>query len=192
MVYHAHTMMLHASLRWPEVSDASLWPMALSYAVYLWNITPSMDTGLALLELFSGSKFDFPLIHNTHVWGCPVYVLDPHLQDGKKLPKWKPRARRGCFVGNSLQHASAIGKILNLTTLTISPQYHIVYDDWFSTIYNEEHEILANWGDLLIHNQVWVLPDDVIGPPLHHEWLDPAELKIFEYEMAQKDLKLVS
>ena len=92
MVYHAHTMMLHASLRWPEVSDASLWPMALSYAVYLWNITPSMDTGLAPLELFSGTKFDFPLICNTHVWGCPAYVLDPHLQDGKKLLKWKPRA----------------------------------------------------------------------------------------------------
>ena len=79
-----------------------------------------------------------------------------------------------------------------MTTLTISPQYQIVYDDWFLTVYNEEHEIPANWGDLLIHNQAWVLPDDVIGPPLHRECLDPVKLKTLDYEMVQKDLKLAS
>ena len=83
-------MMLHASLCWPEVSDASLWPMALSYAVYVWNITPSMDTRISPLEFFLETKFNFSIIQNTQVWGCPAYILDPHLQDGKKFPKWKP------------------------------------------------------------------------------------------------------
>ena len=44
---------------------------------------------LHLLELFTGVALDsFAHLECSHVWGCPVYVLDPKLQDGKKLPKW--------------------------------------------------------------------------------------------------------
>jgi len=85
-----------------------------------------------------------------------------------------------------------IGEILNLTTLTTSSQSHIVYDDWFSTIYNQEHELTADWGELLIHNWVWVLPNDVVGPPLYKEWLDSAEIKQRDCNSMQCDLKLAS
>jgi hypothetical protein len=43
--------------------------------------------------------------------GCPVYVLDPKLQDGQKIPKWDPRSRRGMFVGVSNAHSSIVGRI---------------------------------------------------------------------------------
>lgn len=34
-------------------------------------------------------------LRRTHVWGCPVYVLEPRLQDGQKIPKWEPREKGG-------------------------------------------------------------------------------------------------
>ena len=117
VVGRARTMMLHAALHWPEVADTQLWPMALSYSVHLWNVTPRLDSGFSPLEVFTGCKQEFDLdVRTLHVWGCPAYVLDPVLQDGKKLPKWKPRARRGVFLGKSDRHASTIGNILNLAT----------------------------------------------------------------------------
>ena len=66
-----------------------------------------------------------------HGWGCPNFVLDPKLQDGKKLPKWSPRSCLGCFVGYSGSYLSTKSSILNLYTGFVSPQYHLVHDDWF-------------------------------------------------------------
>jgi hypothetical protein len=42
------------------------------------------------------------------------------------------------FVGASHAHSSNIGRILNLRTGHVSPQYHVVYDDLFSTVPNAE------------------------------------------------------
>ena len=86
-------MMLHAALHWPEVADTALWPMALSYAVHLWNITPREESGCSPLEIFTGTKQIELNLQSAHIWGCPVYVLDLVLQDGKKLLKWKPHSR---------------------------------------------------------------------------------------------------
>jgi hypothetical protein len=60
-------------------------------------------------------------LQRAHVWGCPVYVLDPTLQDGKKLPKWHARARRGLYVGVSPEHFSTVGRVLNTETGYVSP-----------------------------------------------------------------------
>ena len=45
---------------------------------------------IAPADLFSGSQFPCHKLKNVHTWGCPVYVLDTTLQQGKKLPKWQP------------------------------------------------------------------------------------------------------
>ncbi|MGH7974178.1 MAG: hypothetical protein ACREBR_01535, partial [bacterium] len=135
----ARILMLHASMRWPEEADSSLWPFALSYAAHLWNTTPRASCGgLSPMEIFTSTKDEYSQINHAHVWRCPAYVLDRSLQDGKKIPKWRPRSRRGMFVGISPEHASTIGEILNLTTGSISSQYHVVYDDWFSTVYSPD------------------------------------------------------
>jgi len=85
----ARTMMLHAALHWPEAADLALWPFAMDYAVWLWNHMPHLQNRLAPVELFTGGKLPNDLLHldRCHVWGCPSYVLDPVLQDNKKLPK---------------------------------------------------------------------------------------------------------
>ena len=128
----ARAMLLHAIIMWLDQANLELWPFALEHAVYLWNHLPKQHSLLASLELFSGTKFSsYNPLRRAHVWGCPVYVLDPKLQDGKKIPKWTPRSRRGQYLGVSPVHSSTIGRILNLRTGYVSPQYHVVYDDSF-------------------------------------------------------------
>jgi hypothetical protein len=169
-------MMLHAALHWPAMMDASLWPMALSHSAHLWNITLREESGLAPLEIFASAKFQFPIVQAQHVWGCPVYILDPHLQDGKKIPKWQPRSHRGMFVGYLKDHMTSIGCVLNVMMRSITPQFHIIYDDWFLTIANEGQEPPPNWQDLIEHQSEIILDDLGTAPELHIGWMDDMEL----------------
>ena len=115
------------------------------------------------------------------VWGCPVYVLDPTVQDGKKLPRWKPKSRRGQFLGFSKRHANTVGLIRNLTTGSISTQFHVVYDDWFTTIpstvgVHDEEEVPDTWEDLLAFQRVRYWDGEDGDPPeLTDDWLDDEE-----------------
>ena len=43
----ARAIMIHASLRWTDVSEKDLWPMALTHAVYLHNSIPKQYHGLS-------------------------------------------------------------------------------------------------------------------------------------------------
>ncbi|KAL7474968.1 hypothetical protein ACHAW6_000907, partial [Cyclotella cf. meneghiniana] len=83
---------LHATLHWPDQSFIDLWPLAMSYAVCVYNKLPQHGAGLSPEELFSGVKSPRSGLPRAHVFGCPVYVLDPRLQDGQKIPKWDSRA----------------------------------------------------------------------------------------------------
>jgi len=128
-----------------------------------------------------------------HVFGGPVYVLDPKLQDGKKLPKWSPQCRCGQYLGPSPNHSTKIGHILNLRTSHVLPQYHCVYDDQFLTVSD------AAVGDFLtddaIQSDVWerlveagcerIIDEEFDAPgnrqnlpELSDEWLTPAEQRI--------------
>jgi hypothetical protein len=49
--YKARALLIHAALRWPGVSEKTLWPMALQHAVYLHNKTPRQDVGRSPEEL---------------------------------------------------------------------------------------------------------------------------------------------
>ncbi len=180
VVSSARAMMLHASLHWPDEFDYNLWPFALSYAAWIHNNTPEASNKLAPSELFCGTNLECTLLRRARVWGCPTYVLDPRLQDGKKIPKWDPRSRRGQFLGFSKEHSSSIGLIRNLRTGFVTPQYHVVYDEVFSTVAADE-VVLDDfaWQNLLLTGRDHALqgenlPDDQL-PPLHEDWLTDAE-----------------
>ena len=134
VVTKARTMLLHAMLRWPDQTENDLWPMAMQHAADLINIIPKMGDGLSPEEKFSRSLKQSSRLENLPVWGCPAYVLEPTLQDGKKLPKWQSRSRRGQFMGWSPLHASNVALVRNLDTGAISPQFHVVFDNWFETV----------------------------------------------------------
>ena len=70
-----------------------------------------------------------------HTLFCPVYCLDAKLQRGiGGIPKWDPRSRLGVFVGHSPDHESNVALVLNPRTGLVSSQYHVIFDDTFSTI----------------------------------------------------------
>ena len=68
------------------------------------------------------------------MWGCTIYVLDPVLQQGYKLLKCKPRYHCRIFVVIIPNHSSGVTMILNQATGHISPQFHVIFDDPFSTV----------------------------------------------------------
>jgi len=198
----ARAMMLHAVIHWPDQAEVSLWPFALEYAVYLWNNIPSKISLLAPIEIFTSTKFDnYDHLHRTHVWGCPVYVLDPKLQDGKKLPKWNPRSRRGRFLGISPSHSTLIGRILNLTTGRITPQYHVVYDDLYTTVPNAEsggqpdtepfraerwNQLIQSGSERYLDEEVDERGHRIPAPPLHDDWLTENERRTREATRANR------
>jgi hypothetical protein len=51
-------MMLHSAIRWPDIADASLWPMAVAQAVYLCNHVPNPETGLSAHDLFTKTRWE--------------------------------------------------------------------------------------------------------------------------------------
>jgi hypothetical protein len=171
-VNKARTQMIHAALHWPDQDDKSLWPLSMDYAVHLYNNTPNATTGISPLELFTGTKSDHSALKNAHVWGCPAYVLEPSLtQAGSKIPKWQPRSRRAQFVGVSPVHSESIGVVRNLNTGYITPQYHIVYDDWFETVHAPADQVPPEWENMCVFQkfQVEFGPEDN-PPPLSAEW----------------------
>ena len=90
-------MLIHAALHWPENTDTSLWPFAMEYAAYLYNRLPKAVGNHSPIDIFSGSKLDDAWMKRARVFGCPAYVLDPVVQDGKKLSRWKPKSQCGIF-----------------------------------------------------------------------------------------------
>ncbi|KAL7479156.1 hypothetical protein ACHAW6_004895 [Cyclotella cf. meneghiniana] len=81
-MYMARSFMVHVTLNWGEdgSDDINLWPFA--------NQIPQSFSGIIQLDMVTQNKTDHLNLMQTHVWGCPVYVLEVSLQDSKKLLKW--------------------------------------------------------------------------------------------------------
>ena len=88
---------------------------------------------------------------NAHPWGVPAYVLNSRLQDGFKIPRFDPISMQGVYVIPSSLHASTVGLILNTRTNRISPQFHVIYDDYFETVPYED-TTPPKWDELVIEN----------------------------------------
>ena len=111
----ARSLLLHAAIHWPNMANLKLWPFALNHAVYCWNILPDQHT-----KLITGScTHNYTHLQRLNVCGCPTFVLDPRLQDEKKLPKRSPRSHLGCFLGYCTSYSSTVSLVLNLKTLSI-------------------------------------------------------------------------
>ena len=108
VVTMARSMLMHSALRYPEETfSTDLWPTEMDYAVWVYNRTPDMQSGLSAIEIWSRSRFEpvSETLSNCHVWGCPTYVLEPKLQKpGVKISKCPPRSRRGFNMGFSKMH----------------------------------------------------------------------------------------
>ena len=59
------------------------------------------------------------------------------------------RSRRGIYLGVSKHHSSIVNLVLNLESGVISPQYHCVFDDTFSTIWSDGQFESLVWDHLV-------------------------------------------
>ena len=147
----ARANMLHLATHWPQHASSSFWPQAIDYAVWVFNRMPNMATGISPNEIWSSVRGDSGTqLSRTHVFGCPVYVLEAALQDGKKIPKWNPRARLGLFLGFSDVHSSQVPLVLNTETGKISPQFHVIFDDKFATVHSlpPDQPLAEQWANI--------------------------------------------
>ena len=84
--------------------------------------------------------------------GLSCVCVGTKAQSGKS-PKWDPKARVGIYLGHSPCHAGSVALVLNPRTLHVSPQYHVVFDDNFSTVpYMRTGEIPDHWSKLVEDN----------------------------------------
>ena len=129
----ARTLLLYSMRMWPEMVTAMLWPFALRHAAARRNRLVTDCQGYTSIERFSQTHL--PVNASIfHTWASPVYVLDSRGQSDSKIPKWEPRSRLGINLGFSPFHASSVSLVLNPHTGLVSPQFHIFYDDDFSTL----------------------------------------------------------
>ena len=117
---------------WPDVITAEFWPYPIHFVVDIHNNAP-LKNGLCPLELFASIKRRANL-KLMHPFGCPANVLDSRLYNGGKTPKWDPHSERGVYLGLSPDHAGNVSLIFNIRTRHVSLQYHLVYDDDFTSI----------------------------------------------------------
>ena len=147
----SRTLLLHAERLLPEYMSTMLWPFALKcYEDQMNNLMHNSD-GLTPYQKLARLDASPVNIKDYHTFGCPAYVLDSRLQSGiVKIPKWEPRVRMGIYVGRSPAHASSVGLIFNPRTGHVSPQFHVVYDDNFTTVpFLRSTTVPPHWAKLV-------------------------------------------
>jgi hypothetical protein len=172
----ARAMILHASMHWKDGMYVSLWHMAFNHAIHIYTNTP--NKGVAPEDIFTGSTIPHHRLLDLHFWGCPVNVMDPQMQQGRKLPRSQTRSRRGVTSGLSLQHSSEVPLVLNLQTGSIDTQYHVVFNDQFTTVSSIEREMdpPSHWEDLCLESAVRIVTDHSTTY-LKDDWLTEEELE---------------
>jgi hypothetical protein len=152
----SRTMLLHAQRLWPEYISTMLWPLALLAAADRMNHLHIDLDGKTPEMKFSSAANVTTRLRDFHTFGSPCYVLDSRLQSagGPGAPKWEPRSRLGIYVGHSPNHAGSVALVLNPKTGLISPQFHVVFDDDFSTVpYLRKGTVPDNWAELVTNSR---------------------------------------
>eukprot|EP00978_Attheya_sp_CCMP212_P007527 scaffold17426_cov58-Attheya_sp.AAC.7 len=147
------TLLLHAKRHWPEAITTILRHFALKAGVKVHNDFKLDNDGKTPVQKFStGDTGNIEhALRDHHTWGCPVYILDKRLQSSSVgPPKWEPRSRLGIYLGHSPFHAGSVTLVLNPSTGYVLPQYHVVFDDDFTTVASIRAGVIpANWMDLV-------------------------------------------
>jgi len=145
----ARIILLHAKRHWPAMISVILWPFAYKYAELLHNHMHVDGKGYSPAQKFckTTKQMDFK---DLHTWGSPCYVLDRNLQLGTMKAKWEPRSRLGIYLGHSPCHAGTVALVLNPKTLHVSPQFHVAFDDHFTTVpYLATGDMPPNWLEIV-------------------------------------------
>jgi hypothetical protein len=171
----ARTLLLHGMRMWPKMITTMFWPFAMKAFAERMNSLHMDSSGETPESKMYGVPSEGIPVKNFHTLFCPVYVLDARLQSagGAGPPKWDPRARIGVYLGHSPMHAGNVALVFNPKTGHVSPQYHVTFDDEFTTVpYMERGEVPPNWDDLY-WNSSESAPDEEFDKAV--EWISGAE-----------------
>ena len=146
----SHTLPLRAKRFCPEAITTMLWPFALKTAAERHNRLKININGVTPNETFSGIRTAMNL-KDENPWGCPIYVPDHRLQDVTGgMPKWESCSRLGIYLVRSPFHARSVVLVLNPRTGHFSPQYHVAFNNDFSTVpHMRSGTVPNNWADLV-------------------------------------------
>ncbi len=149
-----------------------MWPFALKEATFWLNCLSLHSDGRSCEATFFNVDKDLFNPTTFHVFGLPCFVLVSRLQSGiAGPPKWEPRSRLGIYVGHSPSHAGLVALVLNPRTEHVSPQFHVVFDDFFSTVsYMKQSKVPPNWSELVEKSTEQVTDKDF---DLAKTWLFP-------------------
>lgn len=160
----ARTILLHAMASWPTTVTEEFWTFVVHYACTFHNALIRVDTERSPHHMFTGSLAPWKL-QDFRVFGSPAYVLDKRLQDGDSLRKWKARSWLGVYVGVSLIHAGNVPVIYNPITTHVSPQFHVVHDDKFTSALRPMSTLSDNYFEQLYKKAQWLYT-----PKLMAQW----------------------
>ena len=82
----------------------------------------------------------------------PIYALDAclHSSEEESPRKWEPCLHIGVYLGHLPFFTDSLALVWNPTTVRVSPQYHVVFDDDLSTVpYMKAGILPPNWEDLI-------------------------------------------
>ena len=90
-----------------------------------------------------------------------------------------PGSRLGVYIGYSTCHAGSVALILNINTLHVSPQFHVTYDDLFSTVpYLALSDVPPNWAKLVKQSEMTLENDDNLAKTWMDSQMNPEEYLI--------------
>ena len=80
-------------------------------------------------------------------------------------------------MGFSKMHSTQVGLVLNLLTGSISPQFHVVFDDMFSNVMSSTAADPEVWIRLVTsrNSRIQVMLDQEDDPEFYDEWLTADE-----------------
>jgi hypothetical protein len=163
-------------VRWPNVVAEDMWPFAIRHMVNFHNASFLRNKNASPYALFTGQEAPWSF-QDFKIFGCPSYVLAKRLQDGDSFNKWKARGWQGIYIGNSTCHAGHIPLIYNPTTTHITPQYHVTYDEGFTSLTHMPHELKDKVLNRLYTKSTWSHTSEFADDSeLHYFdsfWMDP-------------------
>ena len=152
------------------------------------------------MEMITKTKSNHWDLQRYHFWGFPVYALETKLQNNQELPKWNWRSHLGQFIGFSEEHSTLVANFCHLRTGYISPQYHLVFDNFFDTsvrLGDNDPAIENICNDIFDSRREWYAEEEfeyvgqLIYPPptLSEVWLDECGRRERKEKMGKQRLR---
>jgi hypothetical protein len=117
--------------------------LLLEHAIAIWNHSTKLLHGQTPIEiLFIGIKSTNPNFYFDVEFRSPCYVLDPAYKM-EWIPKFTKLALE-CTMDCRINTLRPSIRIINLQTGNVSPQYHVIHDELFTSVHgNVSEELLT-------------------------------------------------